>query len=185
MSRFFRTVLLLSIGTLAVYKGYQQFGGGDSVNAGVYTNKSYDFNIKVPSDWRVIAEEEAISCRKIRDLKGLDNRLHLTPTNPEEAAIVLSVLELDEEAYQGIARKKFVDSIKKTTGINVKKDVRQTIGPFAVHRVGGNQGKYYTEMAYFPSGGQVIQIVFWSKEPYKRRYLPSFDGFLKSLNENH
>ena len=183
MSRFFRTVLVLAIGALVVYKGYQQFGGGDSVNAGVYINKSCDFNIKVPSDWRVISEEEAISCRKIREFKGLDNRLHLTPTNPEEAAIVLSVLEIEEESYRDIERKQFVDNIKRTTGMNIKKDVRQTIGPFTVHRIGGNHGKYYNEMAYFASGGRVIQIVFWCKESFKRRYLSDMDGFLKSLDE--
>ncbi len=155
--------------------------GGDRTENGRYENDEYHFRLNFPTSWRIISEDEAIKCSRIRAMKGLDNRLHITPSNPDDAAMVVSVLAITQEQFNAVPWDRFKEAFQRMGDAEIVVDTVEDIGGFVVHRLGGFSRGYYAEVALFLSEGRLMQINYWVKQPDENDIRSDMEGIVKSL----
>lgn len=128
---------------------------------GVYRNREYHFSLEIPDDWRRLSEEEAGGSPLVQSMKGLDNRLFVTPSDPKDAVFTVSVLDITGDKFIMIPWTKFVAQLSNLAGMEVQLNRKEDIGGMKVFRVGGVSEEYYRELTLFISEQRVIQLAFF------------------------
>jgi hypothetical protein len=172
----FLSILLISI---MLSSGCSQ----DRYQDGVYMNKKYGFSLAMPENWRPVSEEEAEQYPMLRPLSILDNRLIVTPSNPDNTGMAISVLPMTEEQFNALPWSQYKRTLRTVEKMVIKDDTEEHIGGFDVHWVSGNSPLQHNGVVLFTSSGKVMQIFYWSQKPVQEEIFVDIEGIVLSLQK--
>jgi len=155
----------------------------DHFKDGMYTNKKYGFSLIIPDNWRAVSEEEAIQCHSLRSLSGLDNRLFITPSDPDDTSMIVSVLSITEEQFNAVPWSQFTRTLRSMGNMVIEDDTLENIGGFDVHWVSGNSPQHHNGIALFISHGKVVQIFYWIQKPVEEEIMIDIESIVLSLQK--
>jgi hypothetical protein len=155
----------------------------DRFQDGLYINEKYDFSLTIPEHWRSVSEEEAIKCPTLRVLSGLDNRLMITPSNPDDTGMIVSVLPITEEQFNAMPWSQYTRTLRSIGNMVIEDDTLEDIGGFDVHWVSGNAPLAHNGVALFISNGKVMQIFYWIKKPVEEEIMIDAENIVLSLQK--
>lgn len=173
--------LVFSIGLLVsiLSSGCSQ----DHYQNGIYTNEKYGFSLTVPENWRSVSEEEAKQSPTLRSLSVLDNRLIVTPSDPDKNGLIVSIFQITEEQFNNIPWNQYKKTLRTMGNMVIEDDTEEHIGGFDVHWVSGNSQQYHNGVVLFVSGGKVMQIFYWAQKPVEEEILIDIESIVFSLQK--
>ena len=172
----FLSILLISI---ILSTGCSQ----DRYNDGVYINEKYGFSLTMPENWRSVSEEEAEQYPVLRPLSILDNRLIVTPSNPDNTGMVVSVIPMTEEQFNAMSWSQYKRTLRSMGNLVIEDDTEEHIGGFDVHWVSGNSPMHHNGVVLFISGGKVMQIFYWAQNPVQEEIFVDIESIVLSLQK--
>jgi hypothetical protein len=155
----------------------------DRYKDGVYTNEKYGFSFTIPENWRPVSEKEAELYPMLRPLSILDNRLIVTPSNPDEIGMVVSVMPMTEEQFNAMPWSQYTRSLRSMGNMVIEDDTKEYIGGFDVHWVSGNSPLHHNGVVLFISGGKVMQIFYWAQKPVREDIFVDIENIVLSLQK--
>jgi hypothetical protein len=173
---FFLSIVLISI---ILFIGCSQ----DSYQDGVYINKKYGFSLTIPENWRLVSEEEVKQSPTLRPLSILDNRLVVTPSEPDENVLIVSVFPITEEQFNNIPWNQYKRTLRSMGNMIIEDDTEENIGGFDVHWVSGNSQQYHHGVVLFIGGGKLMQIFYWAQKPFEEEILVEIENIVLSLQK--
>jgi hypothetical protein len=155
----------------------------DRFQDGLYINEKYDFSLTISENWRSVSEEEALKCPTLRAISGLDNRLIITPSNPDDTGMIVSVLPITEEKFNAIPWSQYTRTLRSMGNMAIEDDTSENIGGYDVHWVSGNTPQSHNGVVLFMSNGKVMQIFYWIKKPVEEEIMTDAESIVLSLQK--
>ena len=155
----------------------------DRFQNGMYINEKYGFSLTIPENWRSVSEEEAKQSPTLRSLSVLDNRLIVTPSNPDENGLIVSVFSITEEQFNTVPWSQYKRTLRSMGNMVIEDDTEEHIGGFDVHWVSGNSQQYHNGIVLFIGRGKVMQIFYWVKKPAEEEILTDIESIVLSLQK--
>ncbi len=155
----------------------------DRYQDGIYINEKYDFSLTMPENWRPVSDEETKQSPTLRSLSVLDNRLIVTPSDPDEDGLIVSVIPMTEEQFNAMPWDQYKRTLRSMGNMVIEDDTEEHIGGFDVHWVSGTSPQGHNGVVLFISNGKVIQIFYWVKKPVDEEILIDIESIVLSLQK--
>ncbi len=177
-------LLILMVGVFLTFHFTGYFESGDIFHDGIYANGTYKFFLKFPRNWHPVAKPEKEVKWKEEAWSGLDDRLYMSPSTPEDALMILSIIDKEKSQLPMSWNEMWgrVVGAYKAIGLNVKINAAKEINHFEVYRVGGSIEDYYIEIVLFASGRGIVQMYFLFKEPVDKDMFDQIDKVVSSVS---
>jgi hypothetical protein len=155
----------------------------DRFQGDMYINNKYDFSLSIPAYWRAVSEEETLQTKMLSSISGLDNRLLITSSDPDDTTLIISVLSMTEDQFNAVPWDQYTRSLRSMGNMVIEDDTVEHIGGFDVHWVSGNSPLHHIGVVLFTSRGKVIQIFYWVRKPVEEEILTDIENIVLSLQK--
>lgn len=155
----------------------------DRYHDGIYINEKYGFSLTIPENWRPVSGEEVKQSPTLRSLSVLDNRLIVTPSDPDENGLIVSVFPITEEQFNDIPWNQYKRTLRSMGNMVIEDDTEEHIGGFDVHWVSGNSPQHHNGIVLFIGRGKVMQIFYWAQKPVEEEIFIDIEDIVLSLQQ--
>jgi len=155
----------------------------DSYQDGIYINKKDDFSLTIPENWRPVSKEETKQSPVLRSLSILDNHLIVTPSDPDNTGMIVSVMPMTEEQFNDMPWNQYTRTLRTMGNMVIEDDTEEHIGGFDVHWVSGNSPQHHNGIVIFTSRGKVMQIFYWAQKPVQEEIFADIESIVLSLQK--
>ena len=155
----------------------------DRFQDGKYINEKYGFSLAIPENWRPVSDEEEKQSPMLRSLSVLDNRLIVTPSNPDDTGMIVSVIPMTEEQFTAMPWSQYTRTLRSIGNMVIEDDTEEHIGGFDVHWVSGNSPQHHNGVVIFISHGKVMQIFYWAQKPVQEEIFADIESIVLTLQK--
>jgi len=113
----------------------------------------------------------------------LDNRLMVTPSEPDQNGLIVSVFPITEEQFNNIPWNQYKRTLRSMGNMVIEDDTEEHIGGFDVHWVSGNSTQYHNGVVLFIGSGKVMQIFYWAQKPVEEEIFIDIEDIVLSLQQ--
>lgn len=107
--------------------------------------------------------------------------LFVTPSDPEEAILIVAALPGDREAFNSICANGIASDYRRA-GLKVKRNGMEDGGYLQIYRIAGEiAGRLFLDISMFPTGEGIIMIQFNAGLPLEESVRVEWEAVIDSM----